>query len=505
MFALLFTLLSNIPEGDTFLPKAFFALLSMNHRNKAILSGTLLFRTVFQHYLKSAQPSRSILQKLLKKLLDVGAHVPDVRFLFQCAVRDDATLNTDAIEIIRSAMKAKWPMHFSLENSTAFEVKEEGVRWLPSAGFTFMMWMPRRAPLVDLVVHVPRVRLAPLALRALLGRLVRGQCDRHCGCVVNVEGAAHGRWSPGEEEITVQKLWKKHASSGLPCHVRYSHLALVLVSSCPCRQRASHGAILYFTSTVGRPACRVMATPSSSGTSPSSAISFTVPAVSEKSTNESNGQDASPSAKNAAGRFLLTLNHARTTFDAVARVLQVDVPLRNLEMQVAQQVRAPNQQAVVPSPSHIITFGGDKKLKAGNPLNNTAYYNGPVAQSHNMGGIGVGGNAYSSSMGMPSPKANYTYPSTSSGPSLVNTVKSLFALPPAKRARTIHNPEEAPVLPPPPPSQGRHGNQRLSKKSSKKERRPLLRVKEGPLIKDETFRNATRKTQRAEAVPIRLV
>ncbi|KAH8112753.1 hypothetical protein DFH11DRAFT_1728512 [Phellopilus nigrolimitatus] len=290
-----------------------------------------------------------------------------------------------------------------------------------------------------------------------------------------------------------------------------------------------------------------MATPSSSGTSPSPALSFTVPATaSEKSTDEPNDQDiaereerrrkilartefakvkrawrqgrvvpaqsprpfcatywdhfsarvsmllktrntgvrdalsaclASPSlllvvAKHdvrdvhATRIVAISGGHARS--HRITRALRstlslasykakhnvVDVPLRNLEMQVAQRARAPNQQAGASSPSHITTFGGDKKRKAGNALNNTVYYNSPLAQSHNMGAPGQAPQTAAKSL-----------------------FASILALPPAKRARTIHNPEAPPVPPPPPPSQGRHGNQRSPKKSSKKGKEAVAQSK----------------------------
>ncbi|KAI5118373.1 hypothetical protein M0805_008701 [Coniferiporia weirii] len=145
VYILLITLLSNIPADDDFLFGAVFALtetlISTNHRNKVLLSSTSIFKPIFQHFLRSETPTRLILQKLLKKLLDIGAQIPDVRYLLQRAVRDDGTLDTDILEVIRSGMKAKWPMHFSLEGSAAFELKEENVRGLPTTGFTFMVWM----------------------------------------------------------------------------------------------------------------------------------------------------------------------------------------------------------------------------------------------------------------------------------------------------------------------------------------------------------------------------
>lgn len=137
LYALLITLL---PPSDTFLRQAVFALtdvlLGLNHRNQVLLSNVQLFSPLFQCYLEADDKSRSTLQKVLKRLLDVGVSVTDARRTFKHAVRDGKTLDADVIEIIRSGMKARWPIHFSLEGKSAFQVGDKG---LPSTGFTFMV------------------------------------------------------------------------------------------------------------------------------------------------------------------------------------------------------------------------------------------------------------------------------------------------------------------------------------------------------------------------------
>lgn len=137
LFALLITLL---PPNDTFLRLAVFTLtdvlLGLSHRNQVLLSNVQLFSSLFQCYLEADDKSRSTLQKVLKRLLDVGVSLPDSRRMFQNAVRDGKTLDADVIEIIRSGMKARWPSHFSLEGKSAFQVGDKG---LPSTGFTFMV------------------------------------------------------------------------------------------------------------------------------------------------------------------------------------------------------------------------------------------------------------------------------------------------------------------------------------------------------------------------------
>lgn len=138
-YSLLVTLLSNIASEDTFLPKIVYSLtetlVSANHRNKALLSDANLFRLLFEHRFDSIAPTG----KLLKKLLDIGADVPDVRHLFQQAIRSDGTLDTDVLDVIRSGMRVKWPTHFSMEGGASLQFRDENVRGLPSTGITFMV------------------------------------------------------------------------------------------------------------------------------------------------------------------------------------------------------------------------------------------------------------------------------------------------------------------------------------------------------------------------------
>lgn len=138
-YTLLVTLLPKVPCGDTFLPKAADALtesfMLANHRNKALLSSTQLFRPLFDRFLQSGAPN----VKLLKRLVEIGAETKDVRYLFQHVIQRDGTLHADILEVIRSGMKAKWPAHFSLEGLAAVQFTDKNVKGLPSAGLTFMV------------------------------------------------------------------------------------------------------------------------------------------------------------------------------------------------------------------------------------------------------------------------------------------------------------------------------------------------------------------------------
>lgn len=55
-------------------------------------------------------------------------------------VEYEQTLDPDILELLRSSIKTRWPDHFSMEGSrAAVKFVEEGVRGLPVAGFTFMV------------------------------------------------------------------------------------------------------------------------------------------------------------------------------------------------------------------------------------------------------------------------------------------------------------------------------------------------------------------------------
>ena len=143
---LLVVSLPFIPQSDTFPERAILTLLetlvSSNHRNKVLMSSTSLFKTLFDRLINSDSSDtlvRSLLQKTLRKLLEIGVEITDVRALFREAVKEDKSLDTDILEIIRSGMKAKWPMHYSMERKAGISLLEQNARGLPPTGLTFMV------------------------------------------------------------------------------------------------------------------------------------------------------------------------------------------------------------------------------------------------------------------------------------------------------------------------------------------------------------------------------
>lgn len=144
---ILLDLLPRLSE-DTMLHYVVYKLLerlsALRHRNKVILCGLgilgRLFRTfTSQKKLSTSSQERRIVQKLLRRILDLGATTVDTRIMFQSAVTSDGTLNADILEMIRSGIKSRWPDHFSFERRAFLEFSEENAKGLPTTGFTFMV------------------------------------------------------------------------------------------------------------------------------------------------------------------------------------------------------------------------------------------------------------------------------------------------------------------------------------------------------------------------------
>lgn len=122
--------------------KLFDQLSRRNHRNQAVLSTLGLVKSLFDWYYlrKETDPKeRQALQRLLRRLLDMGATTREAKRIFQNAVKNDETLDTEVLEIIRAAIRARWPEHFSMEGQAALVLTDENMKGLPFSGCTFMV------------------------------------------------------------------------------------------------------------------------------------------------------------------------------------------------------------------------------------------------------------------------------------------------------------------------------------------------------------------------------
>ncbi|KAJ7143646.1 beach-domain-containing protein [Mycena filopes] len=166
--------------------KLYELLSATTHRNHVVLSSfapltaSLLKRFCDTTANTTAPLERNVLQKLLRRLLDMGATPAVARLLFQAVVKaqdgKDGTLSLDAelLELIRYAMKSRWLEHFSLESPAALALTEEGVKGLPVPGFTFMIWVwIKELPTTTHPLFSARIG-GPLASRALVTLGLRG-------------------------------------------------------------------------------------------------------------------------------------------------------------------------------------------------------------------------------------------------------------------------------------------------------------------------------------------
>lgn len=143
-------LLESIPESDELLPycvfKAVEKLSSFSHRNQASLHALGLGGILFERlYLSTGSHVTSpqtemVMQKLLKKMLSIGAPTKDVRLMFNSVVRENNTLDGRILDMLSMSMRFKWPEHFSLDGGASIDLKEDGGKGMYCPhGFSFMV------------------------------------------------------------------------------------------------------------------------------------------------------------------------------------------------------------------------------------------------------------------------------------------------------------------------------------------------------------------------------
>ncbi|KAG6831011.1 hypothetical protein H0H92_013198 [Tricholoma furcatifolium] len=140
---ILWNAIPQVAAGDDVMRFAIFKLFELlslaSHRNQAILSTLGLRFCVARSDPTVTEKERHILQKLLRRLLDMGATTSEARLVFQRAIKEDNTLDTEILDVIRFGIKSRWLEHFSMESPAALVLRENNLRGLPSAGFTFMV------------------------------------------------------------------------------------------------------------------------------------------------------------------------------------------------------------------------------------------------------------------------------------------------------------------------------------------------------------------------------
>ena len=146
---------TNLDEYDSpryALFKLFELLFHVNHRNHAILCGLGLIKSVFARFYETKldagvlEKERHVLQKLLRRLLEMGATTTEARGIFQKAVvlkevdgKSNEVLDGEILEVVRFGIKSRWVEHFSMETHAAVVVRDDKFKGLPPSGFTFMV------------------------------------------------------------------------------------------------------------------------------------------------------------------------------------------------------------------------------------------------------------------------------------------------------------------------------------------------------------------------------
>ena len=127
------------------LVKLFDHIARAGHRNTAVLCDIGLVGSLFDAILDSKDdtPDGECLhrakQELLRRLLDVGTSTAEARNIFRKVINDGGALHSGVLEILRAGMRARWPFHFSFESQAALSLAQEGLKGMPTTGFTFMV------------------------------------------------------------------------------------------------------------------------------------------------------------------------------------------------------------------------------------------------------------------------------------------------------------------------------------------------------------------------------
>ena len=86
--------------------KLFELLFAASHRSGAIHSSLEIVETVLRRLKEAKNKRKQVLQKLLRKLLEMGTSTAEARALLQASVQA-SDLDLDALDVIRSGMKSR--------------------------------------------------------------------------------------------------------------------------------------------------------------------------------------------------------------------------------------------------------------------------------------------------------------------------------------------------------------------------------------------------------------
>jgi hypothetical protein len=145
----MFNLVDYLPQDESMLPyttlKVIERLVSLNHRNHSMLNEAHLIQFIFQRLYGREKSDmddaeRSVLQRTLRRLLEMGASTAETRTMYQRTVNENLVIDGEVLSIIRSAKRAKFPEYFSFDGPASLQLNEDGGRVFPCPmGFTYMV------------------------------------------------------------------------------------------------------------------------------------------------------------------------------------------------------------------------------------------------------------------------------------------------------------------------------------------------------------------------------
>ncbi|CCA74832.1 hypothetical protein PIIN_08801 [Serendipita indica DSM 11827] len=150
-----------LPRDESMLPYATLKmverLVSLSHRNHSMLNEARLVEHIFTKlYARGVNvediddAERAVLQRMLRRLLEMGASTAETRMIYQRMVDTDLNIDSEILEILRSAKRAKFPEYFSFDGPAALHLNEDGGKTFPCPiGFTFMANLALRGAVPD--------------------------------------------------------------------------------------------------------------------------------------------------------------------------------------------------------------------------------------------------------------------------------------------------------------------------------------------------------------------
>ncbi|KXN83156.1 hypothetical protein AN958_01769 [Leucoagaricus sp. SymC.cos] len=122
-------------------------LASTNHRNLVEMSDAGLVTPILNHFLSSKgednvrEKERHAWQKLLRRLLELGADPSHARAILRETVHAGDKLDPEMLDLIRYGMKSRWVDHFSMESFSTIVISDTESKGLSASGITFMAWV----------------------------------------------------------------------------------------------------------------------------------------------------------------------------------------------------------------------------------------------------------------------------------------------------------------------------------------------------------------------------